>query len=268
VLLVTVTADVQGGGGSKSERLAVNVWGWGRGYESWHLFHGEIHGDPQQAEVWGQLEQIAATRWRRDDGGGMTMALGAVDDGGLATAEVREFCRRSGGRWVPVKGSSGKGRPLVGKGTAVDINHRNRPAMKRGVLLYLVGTDTSISELQGRLRNEVVGPGYVHLGQAADDQMLAEIFPWKQKTRTVKGFVVTDWVLPEGQHDESGDCARYARAAVEIVERRYVRGTMWDQLAAGLGQSVTQPPPRPERTGKWLGDDAQARERKRGWLAR
>jgi hypothetical protein len=36
----------------------------------------------------------------------------------------------------------------------------------------------------------------------------------------------------------------------------------------GLGQSVTQSPPRPERTGKWLGNDAQARERKRGWLAR
>jgi len=277
VLLITIAADVQGGGGSKSERLAVNVWGWGRGMESWHLFHGEIHGDPQQPEVWRQLDQIAATRWRRDDGRELVMALGVVDDGGLATAEAREFCRERRGRWVPVKGSSGKGKPLVGKGTAVDINHRNRPAVKRGVLLYIVGTDTSIAELQGRLRNEVVGAGYVHLGQAADDQMLAELFPWKQKARLVKGFSVTDWVLPEGEHDESGDCARYARAAVEIIERRYNRATMWDQLAAGLGQyvegHVAQAPaaPKAERSGSgWLDrDGAATRERKRGgWLDR
>jgi terminase, large subunit len=268
VLLITAGVDVQGGGGTVAERLVVTIWGWGRGEEGWHLGHWEIDGDPQRPETLEQLDQIAATRWRRADGQEMRLAMGGIDDGGIATHEVREWCRSRSGQWVPMKGAPQKGKSLLSRGIPVDINKKNQGVTKRGVMLYHVGYDASVNHLQGRLRNDQPGPGYLHFGMCSTDQFLAELFPWKRLPQRDKGRVAYRWVLPTGSRDEGGDCTRMAYAALQLVARRYNRATMWDQLAAGPEQSVTQPPPRPERTGKWLSDDAQARERQRGWLAR
>jgi phage terminase large subunit GpA-like protein len=245
VLVITAGVDVQGGGGSLGERLVVTLWGWGAGEEGWHLGHFEIHGDPQADEVWEQLDRISETSWRRDDGQTLQIAQGAIDDGGHATHKVREYCRTRQ-RWVPVKGSSQRGKAIIGKGVSVDVNRKNRTMQKRSVLLYPIGTDTSISHLQGRLRNETPGPGYLHLGEAATDQFLAELFPWKRKPKQVKGFTHYDWILPQGEHDEAGDCTRYAYAALQLLSRRYNRATMWDQLERQLtGSKPKQPPSLP-----------------------
>lgn len=257
VLMITAGVDVQGGGGTIGERLVVTLWGWGRGEEGWHLGHFEIHGDPQQAEVWDQLDSIAATAWERADGMVLRLAMGGIDDGGHAPMAVRNFCR---GRtqWVPMKGSGQKGKSIIGKGTAVDVNRKNQSMQKTGgVLLYIVGTDASITHLQGRLRNENPGPGYLHLGEASSDQFLAELFPWKRKPRVVKGFTQYEWVLPQGAHDEAGDCTRMAYAALQLVARRYNRATMWEQLEgqvrAGARPAASVVPAAARRKSSWLG---------------
>jgi phage terminase large subunit GpA-like protein len=234
VLLITAGVDVQGGGGTVGERLVVTFWGWGRGEEGWHLGHFEIDGDPQQPETLAQLDQVAATKWQREDGMALRLSLGAIDDGGIATQEVREWCRTRSAQWVPVKGAPQKGKPLIGRGVPVDVNRKNQ-ATKKGVMLYGVGYDASINHLQGRLRVEQPGPGYLHLGTAATDQFLAELFPWKRMPKRDNGQTVYSWVLPRGARDEGGDCTRYAYAAFQLVARRYNRATMWDQLQAALG---------------------------------
>ena len=175
VLAITAGVDVQGGGGTADERLVVTVWGWGRGEEGWHLGHWEIDGDPQQPETLAQLTQVAGTEWRREDGAVLRMALGGIDDGGLSSTEIRNFCRTSGGLWVPMKGRGTPGLPLISKGSAIDVNRKNQADSRRGLLLYIVGYDRSISHLQGRLRNEAPGPGYLHFGQCSTDQFLAEL---------------------------------------------------------------------------------------------
>jgi phage terminase large subunit GpA-like protein len=88
----------------------------------------------------------------------------------------------------------------------------------------------------------------MHLGLAASDQFLSELFPWKRRARQVKGFTQYDWHLPAGCHDEAGDCTRMAYAALQLVARRYNRATMWDQLEAGLGQARPERS-RPQRAG-------------------
>lgn len=242
VLLITAGVDVQGGGGSMGERLVVTLWGWGRGEEGWHLGHWEIHGDPQQQEVWAQLDAVAATRWRTEDGRELLLARGGIDDGGHAPQAVRTFCKTRMRLWVPMKGSGTEGRPLIGKGTPIDVDSRNRTVSKpsRGLLLYTIGTNASILHLQGRLRNDTPGPGYLHLGQAATDQFLAELFPWKRRAKQVKGFTRYEWHLPAGEHDEGGDCTRMAYAALQLVARRYNRASMWDQLEASAGRAPAQ----------------------------
>jgi phage terminase large subunit GpA-like protein len=231
VLLITAGVDVQGGGGTVGERLVVTIWGWGRGEEGWHLGHHEFHGDPQSDHVWDQVDAVGETRWRRDDGIELPITLGGIDDGGLATKRVRDFCRTRQ-RWAPVKGSSQRGKAIIGKGVAVDVDKKNKSMIKNSVLLYPIGTDTSITHLQGRLRNEDPGPGYLHFGVAATDEFLKELFPWKRKAKQIKGKTVYDWILPRGEHDEAGDCTRYAYAAMQLVARRYDPTTMWDQLEA------------------------------------
>jgi phage terminase large subunit GpA-like protein len=241
VLAITAGVDVQGGGGSAGERLVVTVWGWGKGEEGWHLGHWEIDGDPQQPETLDQLTQIAATKWRREDGCEMRLAMGGIDDGGYATHEVRDWCRGKSGVWVPMKGAPQKGKPLLGRGVAVDVNRKNRPLIKGGVMLYHVGYDASVNHLQGRLRNETPGPGYLHLGEASTDQFLDELFPWKRMPKRDKGQTTYHWVKPTGANDEAGDCTRYAYAALQLLSRRYNRATMWDQLERRINAVKPEP---------------------------
>jgi phage terminase large subunit GpA-like protein len=235
VLLLTAGVDVQGGGGTVGERLVLTVWGWGRSEEGWHLGHWEIDGDPQQPETLAQLDQIAKTKWRKADGTELKLTMGGIDDGGYATHEVRDWCR---GRtsWVPMKGAHQKGKPLIGRGVPVDVNRKNQGITKKGVMLFNVGYDTSITHLQGRLRNEQPGPGYLHFGMASTDQFLSELFPWKRMPRRDKGQTTYSWALPAGSRDEAGDCTRMAYAALQLVARRYNRATMWDQIEASLAK--------------------------------
>jgi hypothetical protein len=252
VLVITAGIDVQGGGGTVGERLVVTFWGWGRGEEGWHLGHWEIDGDPQQAETLAQLDHIAETRWQRDDGTVLRLAMGGIDDGGIATQEVRDWCRTRSAVWVPMKGAPQKGKPLLSRGAPVDINRKNKTEVRRGVLLYQVGYDASVYHLQGRLRNEIPGPGYLHLGEAATDQFLDELFPWKRMPKRDKGQTTYHWILPTGAHDEGGDCTRYAYAALQLFSRRYNRATMWDQLEATLQEAPAQPATVQRRKSTWL----------------
>jgi phage terminase large subunit GpA-like protein len=152
-----------------------------------------------------------------------------------------------------MKGSESKGKPLIGKGVPVNINRKNQSVIKKGVLMYPVGYETSIQHLQGRLRQEKPGPGYLHFGEASTDQFLAELFPWKKMPKKGAGKREYKWDKPTGSRDEAGDCTRMAYAALQLVSRRYNRQTMWDQLAAQLAASVAskgEPAPRRARSFK------------------
>jgi phage terminase large subunit GpA-like protein len=262
VLLLLAAVDVQ------DTWLEMSVWGVGRGDEMWLIWHQKVEGDPAQQDAWDQIDSIRKTEWPREGGGNLTIRHIAVDTGGHFTQEAYEFCRqRAREGVVAIKGSSTRAAPAIGKGTRQDVNWKGR-TVKGGVTLYMVGTDTLKRTIYARLKIAQPGPGCIHFGQNATDDYLEGLTCERLVPRTVKGFQVLEWQKPSGARNEPLDLTVYCLAALELVKRRYNRATMWDQLAAGLGQSVTQPPLRPERTGKWLGDDAHARERKRSWLAR
>ena len=261
VLMITAGVDRQGGGGTTDERLVVTIWGWGRGEEGWHLGHFEIDGDPEHADTLNQLDAVAGTQWRRQDGTELRMKIGGIDDGGSPSYEMRKWCMGRGGLWVPMKGSGVQGKVLIGKGAPVEVDRRNKGVsgkQARGVLLYELGYDASIKQLQTRLRIDTPGPGYLHLGEASSDQFLAELFPWKRIPKRDKGQVSYRWEKPAGSHDEAGDCTRMAYAALQLVARRYNRATMWDQIEASLGKPPEQQRPRPRpqpppRSGGFVG---------------
>jgi len=239
-LVLTGGVDVQ------DDRIAVAIWAWGRGEEAWHIYAQEIWGDPSQPELWEQLDAVLETRWAREGGGEMKLAQLAIDSGHMAH-EVYAYCRaRKSQGVVPIKGASVRGKPPIGKGAPVDINRRNQATIKGGAMLYQVGTDTIKATLYARLRHANPGPGYIHIGEAATDQFLQQLTPWKLQTRYVKGQPVRDWVKASKDRDEFGDCTVYSYAALQLLARRYNRATMWDQLEAQL----TKPAATPQRQAR------------------
>jgi phage terminase large subunit GpA-like protein len=231
VLLLTDGVDVQGGGGTVGERLVYTLWGWGRGEEGWHIAHFEIDGDPQQFEVWEQLDEMSQKAWARQDGGTMKVSLGGIDHGGLSSKAVADFCSTRVNRWVAMKGSGAKDLPIIEMGKPMEVNRKNKRVTK-GAKIYNMGYVASVNHLKGQLRAEQPGPRYLHFGTASTDAFLGELFPWKWAPK------LKTWIRPPGTRDEGGDCTRMAYAALQLVTRRYNRATMWDQLEAQLGRSA------------------------------
>jgi phage terminase large subunit GpA-like protein len=255
VVLLTAGVDVQ------DNRLAVSVWGWGAGEESWLVWHQEIMGQPTQPQVWEQLDAVLDTAWPVEGGGELKLAQMAIDSGGHATHEVYQYARERRNRYVvPIKGSSRRNQAVINKGTPQDVNWKGK-MVKRGVVLYQVGTDTVKTTLFGRLRHNNIGPGYVHFGQSGDDEWCSQVTSEKQQLRYVKGFPVREWVKSPSARNEALDCMVYAYAALQLVARRYSKATMWEQLADRLKQrktgsaAPTTPTPIPRRRGTWLSKD-------------
>jgi len=227
VVLLTAGVDVQ------DNRLACSVWGWGEGETGWLIWHQELMGDPTQNEVWGQLDQVLATKWATATGKELKIVQMAIDTGGHCTHETYRYVReRLAQGAVAIKGSSRRNSPAVGKGSKVDVNWRGR-VIRKGVTLYQLGTDTIKTTLFGRLRhNETTGG--LNFGLAADDEYFKQLTSERQALRYHRGFPIREWVKKAGDRNEALDCAVYAYAAMLIFSRRMNRTTMWEQLRQEL----------------------------------
>ena len=223
---VTIGVDVQGGGGSIGDRLAVSAWAWGPGEEGWLMDHQEIMGDPCRPEVWRQLDVLVLHRW----GGRLRADVIAIDSGGHATAEVYQYAReRKAQGVIAIKGQSQRGKPPIGKPSAVDINAKGR-TLKRSAQVYPVGADTIKTTLFGRLRHNEPGPGYLHFHAQTGAEYFEQLTAEKQSLRYVKGFAVREWVKKPSARNEALDCLVYAYAGLNLLYQRYDRRTIWEQL--------------------------------------
>ena len=245
VLLLLAAVDVQ------DTWLEIKIKGYGRGEESWLIWHQKVEGDPAQDEVWSQIDSIRRTEFPLEGGGTLKARHCAVDTGGHFTNEAYDYCRRNAREGVvAIKGSSTRAAPALGKGSKQDVNLKGR-TIKGGVTLYMVGTDTLKRTVYARLNISEPGPGFCHFGQNATDEYLAGLTSERLIPKMVKGFTVLEW----HQHyarNEPLDLEVYCLAALELLKRRYNRATMWDQLEAGLTKAAPEttrrrpaPAPRP-----------------------
>jgi phage terminase large subunit GpA-like protein len=240
-LAVTIGVDVQGGGGSAGDRLAVSVWAWGRDEEGWLIDHQEIAGDPCRPEVWKQLDVLVLHEWEHAGGGKLRADVICVDSGGHATAETYQYAReRQGVGVIAIKGQSQRGKPPIGKPTKVDINAKGQ-TLKRGALVFPVGGDTIKTTLFGRLKHNEPGPGYLHFHAQTGAEYFEQLTAEKQALRYVKGFPVREWVKKPSARNEALDCMVYAYAALNRLYQRYDRRTIWDQLEKRLQNGDAEP---------------------------
>jgi phage terminase large subunit GpA-like protein len=234
VLMLTAGVDVQ------DNRLEATVMGWGEGDESWVVNHSVIHGDPERPEVWKQLDDLLAVQYTHAAGADHTMkVMAAAVDSGAHTQAVYDYARRRRGFVIPIKGMSESGKPVLGKPTKQDVNHKGA-VVKGGVELFPVGSDTGKAVIYGRFKITEQGPRYIHFPQDLTEDYFKQLTAETQIVQYQHGFAKKKWVKSSGARNEALDCMVYALAALEYVKTKYNRLTLWKQLAALL------PKPEPE----------------------
>jgi phage terminase large subunit GpA-like protein len=212
-LVLCASADAQ------DNRLAVLIRAWGRGEESWGIWHDEIYGDPSLPEgvdgsPWGKLRELLNTPIRHESGQVFHAGVDAcfIDEGGHHTEDVRAFCRDQqlrGKQVLPIAGAKQYGAPPLGKPRKVDFNWRGAE-VPGGIQVRYVGTQLIKHKIDGRLKLVRPGGGYYHnpLGFRTDyyQQLRAEETRWQ---RDAKGRKELWWVNPKRARNEAWDLEVY-----------------------------------------------------------
>ena len=227
-LLLTAGVDVQG------DRLELRVWGWGRGEQSWLIARETIFGSPYEDATWQALKDPLFKGYPHITGCTLKITATAVDSGdGNTTHQVRMFCKQWGHKHViATKGQSQPGKPILGRPTDQDINHRGR-VIKGGVKIWPLGSDTAKSLIYARYGIETPGPGYVNLPQGLPDEAFAQMTAERVETKWVKGFPRRAFVKDASARNEDLDCFAMALAAAHYAG---VTRCNWDRLETLLIQ--------------------------------
>lgn len=226
-LVLTMAVDVQ------SNRLEYKIKAWGRFEESWTVDYAALWGDPSvtgTGSVWEELLRVITTPLKHASGQELRVMACAIDSGGHHTHEVYQFARRHRGVNVfPVKGLSQPGRPVLGKPTAVDVNARGE-RIKKGAMLWLIGTDTAKALIYGRLKVTEPGPGCMHWSRELPGDYYEQLTSERLVTRYVKGRPRLEWIKPSGRRNEVLDLEVYAIAAAHKLQLNRYRAADWDAL--------------------------------------
>jgi phage terminase large subunit GpA-like protein len=269
-LVLTAGADVQ------HDRIEVDVWGWGRGLESWLVDHVVLEGDTSQAAVWNDLTRLIGMEWRHEDGAPMRIARLAIDSGdGRSTSQVYAWVRKFGaGVAAAIKGVDGFDRssPVDGP-TFVDATEDGRK-IRRGVRLWKVSVAVFKSETYRFLRldrptdEELAGgasfpAGYIHLPFGISSEWVRQLTAEQLVTvRDRRGFSKLEWRQMR-ERNEALDCRVYARAAAWLLGIDRWTEAKWQSLEQQVaddrqgrqaGQVRLPVRPREKRKVEWLDD--------------
>lgn len=208
-LVCTAGVDTQ------DNRLAVVIRAWGRGEESWGVWHGEIYGDPASPETWQKLRQLLEAPIRHESGQTMRVDVAAIDAGGHHGEDVYAFCRDAqlrGRHWFAIRGAKAYDAPKISRPKKIEFTWRGTP-VPGGVELRFIGTQSIKNLIDGRLKLRKPGGGYYHfpLGFGADyyKQLRSETRTWRRDTQGNKAL----WWIKGSERNEAWDCEVYNYAA-------------------------------------------------------
>jgi phage terminase large subunit GpA-like protein len=214
---------------TQDNRLAVTFRAFGRGEESWGVWHSEIYGDTSSPETWEKLRQLLESPIRHASGHTMRVEAAAIDAGGHRGEDVYAFCRAAkarGKHWFPIRGAKSYDAPMLGKPRKHEFTWRGKPA-RGGVELRWVGTQAIKTLIDGRLKNDKPGTGYYHfpLSYQRDyfKQMRAERREWRRDRQGKKAL----WWVKGSDRNESWDCEVYCYAAFLYTTLGQHPDTVW-----------------------------------------
>ena len=223
-LIVVAGVDTQ------DNRLAVVIRAFGRGEESWGVWHGEIYGDTSSPDTWAKLRELLDAPIRHASGHVIRVDAAAIDAGGHHGEDVYAFCRDAqlrGKHWFAIRGAKSYDAPKLGRPKTVSFTWRGRPVEGGGELRF-VGTQSVKNLIDGRLKLAKPGGGYYHfpLAFGADyyRQMRSERREWRRDVQGSKAL----WWVKTAERNEAWDCEVYAYAAFLYAMSGRHADTVWN----------------------------------------
>ncbi len=243
VLCLVAGVDVQGGGGTKDERLECSVFGVSKSdiegkEELWLIEHFVLYGDPTQNQVWLGLDTILDSSYDHPKGGKLKIQAMAVDSGGLATHSVYNWCRlRKRKGVIPIKGSSLQNQPVINTGKNVNISLRGMKTAQT-VKIYSVGGDTIKDELFPRIR---MSKG-IHFHKKTTEEYFKELTgEYKDSKLNNARRRVYRYVQKRNQSVEKLDCCVYAYAAWHFILKQIPITKIFIYLEEKLENNAKKP---------------------------
>jgi phage terminase large subunit GpA-like protein len=230
--------DVQG------NRLEALAMGFGRGENAWVLDHQRFYGEPLDlgpGGPWAALDAWRCQALPHVRGGKLQIVTVAVDSGYLAHAVYYFVALNRAKEYFATKGQSQMGKPILGRPSMVDIEHRGK-VIKSGAEVWPLGSDTAKERIYRALELAMPGEGeayphgFIHFPGGLPDEFFEQLTAEHLERRRVRGQEVREWTLPKGARNEILDLVAMCMAA---AERAGVRRVNWDRLEEAL--ALTQP---------------------------
>lgn len=153
--VLSCAVDVQG------DRLESLVYAWGKQEEGWCVEHGVFHGDPDEKQVWSELEGYLNAHFLHESGVYLPISV-TVLDAGYKPDRVYDFVKKMEGRRVfAILGRDGWERPTM----SAPQNKRTGKD-ERKVDQHIVGVDNVKATVYQRLRKTEYGPYSFHFPKA------------------------------------------------------------------------------------------------------
>jgi len=239
--ILTAGVDVQ------HDRLAITIWGWGPGEESWLIYWGEIQAKTSTTDVndpvWDALAKLLFTPITHAKGFNLVVAGVSIDSSDGQTSDqvytwVRKYQKRN---VLAVKGSSDRtiDREIFSRPKQLDTKGKqHNKAAKYGLRVYMVGThkakDLLIGE-RGRLSLVGNGAGHMHWFEEVRpdfyDQITSEV---KAPHRSIRGKLI--WQVKSGVRNEGLDCTVYALHSARALKINLMTEKHWEVLKRKLMQ--------------------------------
>ena len=219
----------------------VSKWAIGRGEESWLVDRQRIDGNLASLDDWeNRLYPYVVSPVHHWYGQPMRPRAVAVDTGGHYTHQAYTFCRaHMAEKFLAIKGDSQAEKPIKGRSSAKDVNHRGR-TIKGGVKLWLVGTDTAKDLIFGRLKLTKPGPGYIHFSNQLEVEYFKGFTSEVRRTVRTKKGTAHHWVQVYDRN-EPLDTAVYCVFASHFLGHHTYTEPMWDRLEQALLPDLFSP---------------------------
>lgn len=196
---------------TQDDRIAVYLDAYGKGQESWTIYYDEIIGDPNDPEIWQQVDTILYQTYPHESGVELMVEAAAIDSQGHRTQAVYNYCRPRFSKAMAIQGASTKTSVALGRPKPMDVNWKGK-VWKKGVYLWTVGTEVIKDTIHSFLSQNNKGPGYIHFPMGMEDEFYKMLCGEKRVTTYKDGRPVQKW-KQKRPRVEAWDCKIYAYAA-------------------------------------------------------
>lgn len=217
---------------TQPNRLECVVWGYGRGCEMWTVAYRIFFGNPDEDEVWRDLEEfLLETEFTHASGQRLRIAGAAIDTRGHNTHAVYNFCAKHARRKIfAIAGRSGREKHIRDGASKVDIDWKGR-IRKNGLVLWWVGTNLAKDLIHGRLQIQRPGAGYMHFSAELPDEFFRMFTGEARTTRRTARGEESVWTAIR-KRVEPWDCTVYTIWLETYFELSKKPPRFWDDLEA------------------------------------